>query len=68
MAFSFYFFTPLLPPPLSPPPPLLPSRQTALQTTIRNTEKEKQHPDGKGEVKGVGEEQNHTTARKPGPL
>ncbi len=35
--------------------------------TCRKTEKESQLADGRG-GKGVGEEQNHTTARKPGPL
>ncbi len=46
---------------LTPSPPL--SRQQARRATHRKIEKERQHADGSG-----GEEPNHTTARKPGPL
>jgi hypothetical protein len=47
------------------PTPL--SRQSARPETQRKTEKERQLADGRrGE--GVGEEPNHTTARKPGSL
>jgi hypothetical protein len=35
--------------------------------THRKTEKERQVVDGKGGM-GVGEELNHATTRKPGPL
>jgi hypothetical protein len=49
----------------SPFPPL--SRQKARPATHRNTEKERQLADGRG-WRMWGEEPNHTTARKPGPL
>jgi hypothetical protein len=39
----------------------------ARQATHRTTEKARQLSDGRG-GKGVGEEQNYTTARKPSPL
>ncbi len=50
-----------------PPPPLPIARQKAQQATHGKIGKEKQAADRKG-GKGVGEEPNHTTTRKPGPL
>ncbi len=54
---------------LAPPPPpfSLLSRRQARPATLRKPEKERQLADGRG-GEGVGEEPNHTTARKPGPL
>jgi hypothetical protein len=48
-------------------PPPLSHRQQARPATHRKTEKEIQRAYGRGE-EGMGEEPNHTTARKPGPL
>jgi hypothetical protein len=42
------------------------SRQQAGPATHRKTEKERELADGRGEEGG--EEPNHTTTRKPGPL
>ncbi len=47
--------------------PLPLSRQKGRPATHRKTEKERQLAHGRG-GKGVGEEPNHSTARKPGPL
>jgi hypothetical protein len=54
---------------LAPPPPLPPPlfRQLARPATHRKTEKERQLV-GRRRDRGVGEEPNLTTARKPGPL
>ncbi len=54
---------------LAPRPPLPPSlsHHQAGPATHRKTEKERQVADSGG-GEGVGEEPNHTTARKPGPL
>jgi hypothetical protein len=54
---------------LAPRPPLPPSlsHQQAGPATHRTSEKERQVADGGG-GKGVSEESNHTTARKPFPL
>ncbi len=43
-------------------PPAFPATETK-----RKTEKERQLAEGRG-CEGVGEEPNHTIARKPGPL
>jgi hypothetical protein len=52
------------------PHPSLPSHQSPaskLDPRLK-TEKERQLADGRGGARGVGTEQNHTTARKPDPL
>jgi hypothetical protein len=51
---------------LPQPPPSL-SRQLAPPATHRKTEKERQVADSRG-MERAGEEPNHTTTRKPGPL
>jgi hypothetical protein len=49
---------------LAPTPFPLPRKKCGI---YRKTEKERQLADGRG-GKGVSEEPNHTTPRKPGPL
>jgi hypothetical protein len=49
-------------------PHLLPISLSKLDRRHRKTEKERQLPGGRWRREEVGEEPNHTTARKPGSL
>ncbi len=54
---------------LAPPTPLLPPLRSVSSTGDTQEDWEREiFADGRGGKVGVGEEPNHTTARKPGPL